>query len=71
LESGKIAMVMRVNKHFPMSPTVMVFYNSITRLDEVFQLDLSTVEEKIVGSVSPGDFNLGLSDFLRQSFFNQ
>jgi HD-GYP domain-containing protein (c-di-GMP phosphodiesterase class II) len=71
LNSGKIAMVMRVNKHFPISPTVMVFYNSITRLDEVFQLDLSTVEDKIVGSVSPGDFNLGLSDFLRQSFFNQ
>ena len=71
LDSGKLAMVMRLNKYLPMSPTVMVFYNLVTKLDEVFQLDLSKVEDKIVGSVSPEDFNLGLSGFLRQSFFNQ
>ena len=71
LDSGKLAMVMRLNKHQPISPTVMVFYNLTTKLDEVFQVDLSKVEDKIVGSVSPDDFNLGLSGFLRQSFFNQ
>jgi hypothetical protein len=50
---------------------VMVFYNLTTKLDEVSQLDLSKVEDKIVGSVSPDDFGLGISGFLRQSFFNK
>jgi HD-GYP domain-containing protein (c-di-GMP phosphodiesterase class II) len=71
LESGKLAMVMRLNKHQPMSPMVMIFYNLTTKLDEVSQLDLSKVEDKIVGSVSPDDFGLGLPGFLRQSFFNK
>ena len=64
-------MVMRLNKHLPMSPTVMVFYNLTTKLDEVFQLDLSKVEDKIDGSVLPDDFNLTLSGFLRQSFLKK
>jgi hypothetical protein len=71
LDTGKLAMVMRLNKNLPMSPTVMVFYNSATKLDEVFQLDLSIVEDKIEGSVLPDDFNLDLSRFLRKSFFNK
>ncbi|MFT6990483.1 MAG: HD-GYP domain-containing protein (c-di-GMP phosphodiesterase class II) [Paraglaciecola sp.] len=71
LESGKLAMVMRLNKHQPMSPMVMIFYNLTTKLDEVSQLDLSKVEDKIVGSVSPDDFGLELPGFLRQSFFNK
>jgi HD-GYP domain-containing protein (c-di-GMP phosphodiesterase class II) len=71
LDTGKLAMVMRLNKHLPMSPTVMVFYNLTTKLDEVFQLDLSTAEDKIDGSVLPDDFNLELSGFLRKSFFNK
>jgi HD-GYP domain-containing protein (c-di-GMP phosphodiesterase class II) len=71
LDSGKLAMVMRLNKHQPMAPMVMVFYNLTTKLDEVSQLDLSKVEDKIVGSVSPDDFGLGISGFLRQSFFNK
>ena len=71
LDTGKLAMVMRLNKNLPMSPTVMVFYNLTTKLDEVFQLDLSIVEDKIEGSVLPDDFNLDLSGFLRNSFFNK
>jgi hypothetical protein len=71
LDTGKLAMVMRLNKNLPMSPTVMVFYNLATKLDEVFQLDLSIVEDKIEGSVLPDDFNLDLSGFLRNSFFNK
>ncbi len=71
LDSGKLAMVMRLNKHLPMSPTVMVFYNLTTKLDEVFQLDLSKVEDKIESSVLPDDFNHDLSGFLRQSFLKK
>lgn len=69
LSSGKLAMVMRLNKHQPLSPVVMVFYNLTTKLDEIAQLDLSKVDDKIVGSVSPDDFGIGLSSFLSQSFF--
>ncbi|MFQ3190494.1 MAG: HD-GYP domain-containing protein (c-di-GMP phosphodiesterase class II) [Paraglaciecola sp.] len=69
LASGKLAMVMRLNHLHPLSPTVMVFYNLTTKLDEVTQLDLSKVKDEIVGSVSPDDFGIRLSEFLRQSFF--
>lgn len=71
LTSGKLAMVMRLNRLHPLSPVVMVFYNLTTKLDEVAQLDLSKVEDEIVGSVSPDDFGIGLPEFLRQSFFNK
>jgi len=71
LASGKLAMVMRLNHLHPLSPVVMVFYNLITKLDEVAQLDLSKNEDEIIESVSPDDFGISLSGFLRQSFFNQ
>jgi hypothetical protein len=69
LASGKLAMVMRLNKHQPLSPVVMVFYNLNTKLDEVAQIDLSKTDDKIIGSVSPEDFGMELSSFLTQSFF--
>jgi HD-GYP domain-containing protein (c-di-GMP phosphodiesterase class II) len=71
LASNKLAMVMRINRLEPFSPVVMVFYNVTTKLDEVSQLDLSKVDDEIVGSVSPDDFGHELSGFLRQSFFNK
>jgi HD-GYP domain-containing protein (c-di-GMP phosphodiesterase class II) len=71
LTSGKLAMVMRLNRLHPLSPVVMVFYNLTTKLDEVAQLDLSKVEDDIVGSVSPDDFGIGLPGFLRQSFLKK
>jgi HD-GYP domain-containing protein (c-di-GMP phosphodiesterase class II) len=71
LASGKLAMVMRLNRLHPLSPNVMVFYNLTTKIDEVAQLDLSEVEDEIVDSVSPDDFDIGLSAFLRQSFFSK
>lgn len=71
LASGKLAMVMRLNRHQPLSPVVMVFYNLKTKLDEVAQLDLSKDADEVVGSVSPDDFGIGVSGFLRQSFFNK
>jgi HD-GYP domain-containing protein (c-di-GMP phosphodiesterase class II) len=71
LASGKLAMVMRLNRLQPLSPVVMVFYNLTTKLDEVAQLNLSKVEDEIVGSVSPDDFGIRLSSFMRQSFFTQ
>jgi HD-GYP domain-containing protein (c-di-GMP phosphodiesterase class II) len=71
LASGKLAMVMRLNRLQPLSPVVMIFYNLTTKLDEVTQLDLSKVEDEITGSVSPDDFGVSLSGFLRKSFFNK
>lgn len=70
LASGKLAMVMLLNHHHPLSPVVMVFYDLTTKKDEVAKLDLSTVADEIVGSVSPDDFGIRLSEFLRQSFFD-
>lgn len=70
LASGKLAMVMLLNPHHPLSPIVMVFYDLTTKKDEVAKLDLSTVADEIVGSVSPDDFGIRLSEFLRQSFFD-
>jgi HD-GYP domain-containing protein (c-di-GMP phosphodiesterase class II) len=69
LASGKLAMVLRLNKHKPLAPVVMVFYNLTTKLDEVAQIDLSKSDDAIVGSVSSDDFGIGLSGFLRNSFF--
>lgn len=71
LASDKLAMVMRINRLYPLSPTVMVFYNLNTKLDEVAQLDLSKVEDEIVGSVSADNSGINLSEFLRRSFFTQ
>lgn len=70
LASGKLAMVMRLNRHTPLSPVVMVFYNMNTKSDEVAQLDLSKVDDEILSSVSPDDFGIELPTFLRQSFFS-
>jgi HD-GYP domain-containing protein (c-di-GMP phosphodiesterase class II) len=71
LASGKLAMVMRLNRFYPLSPVVMIFYDLTTKLDEVTQLDLSKVDDEIIGSVSPDDFGISLSGFLRQSFFKK
>jgi HD-GYP domain-containing protein (c-di-GMP phosphodiesterase class II) len=71
LASGRLAMVMRLNHLHPLSPVVMIFYDLSTKKDEVVRLDLSKVEDEIVGSVSPDDFGIRLSGFLRQSFFNK
>jgi HD-GYP domain-containing protein (c-di-GMP phosphodiesterase class II) len=70
LASGRLAMVMRLNHLYPLSPVVMIFYDLSTKKDEVARLDLSMVEDEIVGSVSPDDFGIRLSGFLRQSFFS-
>jgi HD-GYP domain-containing protein (c-di-GMP phosphodiesterase class II) len=71
LASGKLAMVMRLSRLHPLSPNVMVFYNLTTKIAEVAHLDLSEVEDEIVDSVSPEDYDIGLSVFLRQSFFSK
>jgi HD-GYP domain-containing protein (c-di-GMP phosphodiesterase class II) len=71
LASGRLAMVMRLNHLQPLSPVVMIFYDLTTKKDEVVRLDLSTVEDEIIGSVSPDDFGIQLSGFLRQSFFSK
>ena len=71
LASGRLAMVMRLNHLHPLSPVVMIFYDLTTKKDEVVRLDLSQVEDEIIGSVSPDDFGIRLSGFLRQSFFDK
>ncbi len=71
LSSGKLAMVMQLNRLQPLSPVVIVFYNLTTKLDEVSQIDLSKVEDAIIGSISPDEFDINLSEFLRRAFFNK
>ena len=71
LASGKLAMVMRLNRLQPLSPMVMVFYNLTTKLDDVAQLDLSQVKDEIIGSVSPDEFGINLSEFMRKSLLNR
>jgi len=67
LASDKLAVVMRLNRHQPLKPVVMIFYDLLERQDMVKQLDLATNDDAIVGSVDPADFNLGLSQFLQQT----
>lgn len=71
LGSGKLAMVMRLNRLYPLSPVVMAFYDLATKQDQVIQIDLSKEDDEIVASVSPDEFSLNLPTFLRHSFFNK
>jgi HD-GYP domain-containing protein (c-di-GMP phosphodiesterase class II) len=68
LASDKRAMVMRLNHLQPLKPIVMVFYNLTTKLDEVSQIDLSKVEDEIVGSVSPDEFGFNYLGFYVSHF---
>jgi HD-GYP domain-containing protein (c-di-GMP phosphodiesterase class II) len=67
LASDQLAVVMRLNRHQPLKPVVMIFYDLTTRQDIVKQFDLANSEDAIVSSVDPADFNLGLSQFLKQT----
>jgi hypothetical protein len=53
--------MMRLNRHKPISPKFMVFYIFTTKLDDVFQLDLSTIEDKILSGVSLDNFGFNVS----------
>ncbi|WP_299077447.1 HD-GYP domain-containing protein [uncultured Paraglaciecola sp.] len=68
LASGKLAMVLRLNPQQPSKPVVMVFFNLTTQLDEVTQVDLSKVNDKIESSVSSDEHGLNLSSFLKKTF---
>ncbi|KXI27129.1 HD-GYP domain-containing protein [Paraglaciecola hydrolytica] len=68
LASNKLAIVMRLNKKRPLQPVVMAFYDLDSRQhDTVTQLDLAVVDDVIVGSVDPADFELNLKQFLHQT----
>jgi HD-GYP domain-containing protein (c-di-GMP phosphodiesterase class II) len=68
LASNKLAIVMRLNKLSPLKPIVMAFYDLNSRQhDTVTQLDLTIVDDEIVGSVDPADFELNLKQFLHQT----
>ena len=68
LASNQLAIVMRLNKQTPLKPLVIAFYNLVTReYGNVSQIDLSQVQDDIVGSVDPADFALNLNQFLRQN----
>ena len=68
LASNKLAIVMRLNKLSPLQPVVMAFYDVDTRdYHSVIQLDLSTADDSIVGSVDPTEFALNLNRFLHQT----
>lgn len=68
LASKQLAVVMRINKLSPLKPVVMVFYDLDSRqYDVVKQVDLSCVDDTIVGSVDPADFAVNLNQFLQQT----
>lgn len=67
LKSGKIAMVIRLNKTQPLTPVVMVFYDTQTRKDEVIRLDLSKTEDEIVSSIELDNVNMGIPKLLQKT----
>ncbi len=67
LASGKIAMVIRINKTQPLSPVVMVFYDTQTRQDKVMRIDLSKTDDKIISSIELDEVNMGIPQLLQQN----
>ncbi|WP_340681085.1 HD domain-containing phosphohydrolase [Paraglaciecola sp.] len=68
LASNKLAIVMRLNKLSPLKPVVMAFYDLDSKQhDTVTQIDLSNVDDAIVGSVDPADPAVNLNQFLHQT----
>jgi HD-GYP domain-containing protein (c-di-GMP phosphodiesterase class II) len=67
LQSGKLAMVLRLNKHAPLKPLVMVFYDIQTKSESSpKQVDLAKTDDTILSSISPEDFDIEMVVFLKQ-----
>jgi HD-GYP domain-containing protein (c-di-GMP phosphodiesterase class II) len=67
LQSGKLAIVVQRNKQNPLKPTVMAFYSIRGKHHtEIKRIDLKrTQTDKIVGSVTPEEFDINLPHFFR------
>ncbi|MFT4939795.1 MAG: HD-GYP domain-containing protein (c-di-GMP phosphodiesterase class II) [Paraglaciecola sp.] len=69
LQSGKLAMVLRLNKQAPLKPLVMVFYDLQTKSESgPKQVDLAKTKDTILSSISPDDFGIEMVVFLKQVF---
>lgn len=72
LASGKLAIVMRLNRHKPLKPVVMVFYDLATKSsEEPSQLNLAQHNDTIINSVDPKDFDMNLMQFLQKTLLSQ
>lgn len=67
LQSGKLAIVVQRNKQNPLKPVVMTFYSiRAQHSTEVKRIDLKrTQTDKIIGSVTPEEFDFNLPSFFR------
>lgn len=70
LDSDKLGIVIRRNKHKPLSPVVMVIYDLRTKLstEPPYPLDLAKSTDVITGSIDPADFGVNLQQFLLKIF---
>jgi HD-GYP domain-containing protein (c-di-GMP phosphodiesterase class II) len=67
LKSGKLGMVLRINKQAPLKPLIMVFYDIHTKSESApRRLDLAKTEDIILSSISPEDFGIEMVVFLKQ-----
>ncbi len=69
LKSGKLAIVVQRNRQNPLTPTVMTFYSIRGKHHtEMKRIDLKRqTSDKIVGSVTPEEFDINLPKFFRSA----
>jgi HD-GYP domain-containing protein (c-di-GMP phosphodiesterase class II) len=67
LNSGKLAMVIRLNKLKPLAPVVMVFYDIHTKKETPSRIDLSVTDEEIIDSVSLDQTDMSMSQLLSKA----
>lgn len=67
LKSEKLAIVVQKNPKYPLDPTVMTFYSIRTKCPvEIKRINLKTQNaDKIIGSVTPEEFDVNLPHFFR------
>jgi putative nucleotidyltransferase with HDIG domain len=73
LDSGKLALISRLNKRSPLKPVVRVFYN--TRLKQAIaieEIDLSKskYKDQIDCCIKPEEFNINLLRFFKAAFID-
>jgi HD-GYP domain-containing protein (c-di-GMP phosphodiesterase class II) len=69
LKSGKLAIVVQRNRKNPLAPKVMTFYSIRgDHATEMKAIDLSRqTSDKIIGSVTPEEFDINLPEFFRSA----
>lgn len=72
LKSGKLGIVVRMNKEDPLCPVVRTFYSvRSNHYSEIKEVDLARVQDKIECGVRPDDFKIDLPKFFKEVFLPQ